>query len=104
MRIQGDMSRRKMLALSAAAGGAALIGSPAAAQAARKIEQLDAALEKIISVEQPIEELGSGYGGNRGPAEGPVWWKEGGYLLFNDIHNDKRYKYTPGQGVTLFKD
>src|SRR5262245_39006632 len=104
MRIQGDMSRREMLALSAAAGGAALIGGPAAAQPTRKIEQFDAALEKLISVEQPIEELGSGYGGARGPAEGPVWWKEGGYLLFNDIHNDKRLKYTPGQGVTLFKD
>ncbi len=38
-----------------------------------------------------------------GPAEGPLWWKEGGYLLFNDIHNDRRMNYTPGQGVTLLK-
>ena len=38
-----------------------------------------------------------------GPAEGPLWWQEGGYLLFSDIHNDRRMKYTPGQGVTLFK-
>ncbi len=36
-----------------------------------------------------------------GPAEGPLWWKEGGYLLFNDIHNNKRMKYTPGRGVTV---
>jgi gluconolactonase len=93
-----------MLALSAAAGGGALIGRPAAAQAAKKIEQLDPALDRILDASQPIQELGSGYGGNRGPAEGPVWWKEGSYLLFNDIHNDKRMKYTPGQGVTLFKD
>jgi gluconolactonase len=48
--------------------------------------------------------LGAGYGGNLGPAEGPLWWKEGGYLLFSDIHNDRRMKYTPGQGVTVFKD
>lgn len=32
-----------------------------------------------------------------------AWWKQGGYLLFNDIHNDRRMKYAPGQGVTLFK-
>lgn len=31
-----------------------------------------------MSASQPIQELGSGYGGNRGPAEGPLWWKEGG--------------------------
>jgi gluconolactonase len=49
-------------------------------------------------------ELGSGYGGDLGPAEGPLWWKEGGYLLFSDIHANKRMKYTPGQGVTLFKE
>jgi len=30
----------------------------------------------------------------------PFWWKEGGYLLFTDIHNTRRMKYTPGKGVT----
>ena len=29
-------------------------------------------------------------------AEGPVWFNDGGYLLFSDIHNNKRMKYTPG--------
>jgi gluconolactonase len=37
-----------------------------------------------------------------GPAEGPVWWKEGGYLLFSDIHNNRRMKYEPGKGVSVF--
>src|SRR6202030_229750 len=46
----------------------------------------------------------SGLGGELGPAEGPVWWKEGGYLLFSDIGNNRRMKYTPGQGVTVFKE
>jgi len=32
-----------------------------------------------------------------------VWWKEGGYLLFSDIGNNRRIKYTPGQGATVFK-
>jgi gluconolactonase len=50
-------------------------------------------------VGEPIEELASGFGGSLGPAEGPLWWKEGGYLLFTDIHNNRRMKYTPGKGV-----
>jgi len=35
--------------------------------------------------------------------EGPLWWKEGGYLLFrgNDL---KRWKYAPGQGISVFKE
>jgi gluconolactonase len=37
-----------------------------------------------------------------GPAEGPVWWKEGGYLLFSDIHKNRRMKYEPGKGVSVF--
>src|SRR5438105_92128 len=43
-------------------------------------------------------------GGPLGPVEGPLWWKEGRYLLFSDIHNSRRMKYSPGQGVSLFKE
>ena len=28
--------------------------------------------------------------------------EEGGYLLFSDIHNNRRMKYQPGSGVSLF--
>jgi gluconolactonase len=106
MRLQSDVSRRHMLAISAAAGSLA-IGSGfrgASAQAGKRIEQLDPSLDKIIDTSQPVRELASGLGGALGPAEGPVWWKEGGYLLFSDIHNNRRMKYTPGQGVTVFKE
>jgi sugar lactone lactonase YvrE len=51
---------------------------------------------------EPIQHLADGFGGAQGPAEGPLWWKEGGYLLFSDIHNNKRMKYEPGKGVSLF--
>ena len=37
----------------------------------------DDALERIISTSQPINELAGGFGGEQGPAEGPVWWQEG---------------------------
>jgi len=100
------ISRREMLQAVGAAGALAAAGpvGRAMAQPAGKIERLDPALDRLLSSSQSVQELGSGYGGEIGPAEGPLWWKEGGYLLFSDIHNDRRMKYTPGQGVTVFKE
>ena len=99
------VSRRHILQSMAGAGfaAAAVRTGGAWAQGAPRIERLDPALDRILSTSQSIQELGSGYGGTMGPAEGPLWWKEGGYLLFSDIHNDRRMKYTPGKGVTLDK-
>ena len=67
------------------------------------IEQAAGALERIVSLEQEVEWLGSGYGGGS-VAEGPVWSKEGGYLLFNDIGNSQRLKWAPGEGVSVFHE
>ncbi len=74
------------------------------AQSSGRIEQLAPELERIISTSEPIHHLADGFGGPHGPAEGPLWWKEGGYLLFSDIHNNKRMKYLPGTGVTLVQE
>ena len=68
------------------------------------IEQLSPELERIVSGDQEIEELGSGYGTAGGPAEGPLWWKEGGYLLFSDIGNNRRMKWAPREGVSVFNE
>jgi gluconolactonase len=99
-------SRRQAMGMAAAVVGSAMTGSAryAWAQTNKKIEQLAPELDKIISVSEPIKELAEGFGGSLGPAEGPLWWKEGGFLLFNDIHNNKRLKYTPGSGVTVDLD
>ena len=64
------------------------------AQTARRIEQLAPELDKIIAASEPIRELATGFGGDLGPAEGPLWWKDGGYLLFSDIHNNRRMTNT----------
>jgi gluconolactonase len=103
MRSGSGLSRRSMLATSLAAGGIALTRGldGASAQAAKRVEQLAPELDRIISASEPIQELAQGFGGTLGPAEGPLWWKEGGYLLFTDIHNNRRMKYTPGQGATV---
>jgi gluconolactonase len=73
-------------------------------QSSKRIEQLAPELEKIISSSEPIKELADGFGGPQGPAEGPLWWKEGRHLLFSDIHNNKRMKYVPGQGVSVVQE
>src|SRR3954452_6388900 len=84
--------------------GSAPTTSKPPAMATQSENALAPELDKILSPSQAIEHLADGFGGPLGPAEGPLWWKEGGYLLFSDIHNNKRMKFTPGQGVTLFKD
>jgi hypothetical protein len=76
MDMDRDISRRHMLALSAAAGGLAFDGGirRAFAQASTRIEQLAPELDKIIATSEPIKELATGFGGPLGPAEGPLWW------------------------------
>ena len=66
------------------------------------IEQHDPEFARIISVDAEIaRHTPDDYGGDNGPAEGPVWWSDGGYLLFSDIHNNRRIKYVPGQGASV---
>src|SRR6202046_4782455 len=96
------MASRGGLCWDAMTTGGFVMSGHTRTQASTRIEQLDPALEKIISASEPIHHLADGFGGPQGPAEGPVWWKEGGYLLFSDIHNNKRMKYVPGKGVSLF--
>src|SRR5438093_2420523 len=97
------ISRRHMLAMAVAIGGLAMSVSRASSQSSKRIEQLAPELEKLLSPSEPIHDLADGFGGPLGPAGGPLWWKEGRYLLFSDIPNDKRMKYVPGQGVTVFQ-
>jgi hypothetical protein len=84
------ISRRQALAISAAAGSLAIgLYREVAAQAQKRIERYSPELDGIISSSEPIQELASGTGGTLGPTEGPLWWKEGGYLLYSDIHNNR---------------
>src|SRR3954463_2163334 len=101
MNVRTDISRRRAMEMITVMGGFVMSGDTSA-QPSKRIEQLDPALENIISTTEQIHDLADGFGGAQGPAEGPVWWKEGGYLLFSDIHNNKRMKYIPGKGVSLF--
>ena len=107
MRAQNSLSRRDVLGMAMAVGSLALSGAiirSVGAQAAKRIESLAPELDKIIAPSEPIQELADGFGGAQGPVEGPVWCQEGSYLLFSDIHNNRRMKYTPGQGVSVVQE
>src|SRR5260370_41878137 len=67
------------------------------AEGTKRIEQFVPELDRIIEISQSIQELADGFGGPQGPAEGPAWGQEGGYLVFSDIHNSRRMKYEPGR-------
>jgi gluconolactonase len=105
MQVRNRVSRRHLLGIAGAAGGLAMTRGihGVRAQTGKRIEQFAPELDKIISTSEPIEQLGTGLGGGAN-AEGPVWWKEGGYLLFSSIGDSKRMKYTPGQGLSVAKE
>ena len=68
------------------------------------IQKVAPELDRIVSTDQAVEVLADGFGGDEGPAEGPLWWKEGGYLLFSDIHSSRRMKWSPGEEVSVFSE
>ncbi|MEM7384644.1 MAG: SMP-30/gluconolactonase/LRE family protein [Verrucomicrobiota bacterium] len=56
------------------------------------------AMDQILDKEAKIEVLGSGFAW----AEGPVWIKDGGYLLFSDIPPNMVMKWKEGRGISTF--
>jgi gluconolactonase len=63
-----------------------------------RIERLDPALDGLIAPDAKVEIVGSGFGWS----EGPVWRKDGGYLLFSDIPNNTIYRWREGEGLSVF--
>jgi len=56
------------------------------------VERNDPALDKLIPPDAKIERLAQGFAW----AEGPVWSKRDGYLLFSDVPKNTVYKWTEG--------
>src|SRR5215831_12371968 len=63
-----------------------------------EVVRLDDHINELIGREAKIEVLGSGFEW----AEGPVWVRDGGYLLFSDIPRNSVMKWTEAEGITLF--
>ena len=74
------------------------------------IMRMSPELDRIVPPGQDLEILGTGFGAfggptevGKGPAEGPLWWKEGGYLLFSDLAQSKQFKWTPDGSISVFR-
>jgi gluconolactonase len=63
-----------------------------------EVIRLDPRMDQLIPKGAPIEVLGSGFDWS----EGPVWVKDGGYLLFSDIPRNSVMKWKEGEGASLF--
>ncbi len=63
-----------------------------------KIIKYDNALDKLIAPDAKIEVLASGYVWT----EGPVWVKNGNYLLFSDVPDNTIFKWKESEGVSVF--
>src|SRR4030095_16808348 len=56
------------------------------------------ALDQLIAPDAVIEVLAGGYDWT----EGPVWVKNGGYLLFSDIPPNQIHRWKEGEGAKLY--
>ena len=64
------------------------------------IEQAAPELDRIVSQNQEIEELGKGYS----VAEGPLWDNGESCLLFSDIRHNRTMKWTSQDGITVSRE
>lgn len=89
-----ETTRRAVLA-----GMAALPLLPGAARAeVGGITRFDSALDAIVDADSPIEVIASGFKW----AEGPVWVRDGAYLLFSDVPANIAYRWKQGEEARPF--
>lgn len=63
-----------------------------------KIDRYDAALDKLLDADAKIEVLGEGFEWT----EGPVWVKNGQFLLFSDVPTNTIYRWEKGEKIQEF--
>ena len=61
-------------------------------------------LDDILDVNQEVEWVTEGSGGDQGPTEGPLWWHEDSALVFSDIHNNRRITWKEGEEAKVLQD
>src|SRR5262245_39105068 len=63
-----------------------------------KVVRKDGRLDRLVPTEAQMEQLADGFDWS----EGPVWIKDGGYLLFSDIPRNSVMRWREGEGIKLF--
>jgi gluconolactonase len=62
------------------------------------IERLDPAMDALVPLDATLEKLAEGFDW----AEGPVWIKSEGCLLFSDVPQNVVYRWKQGEAITVF--
>ncbi len=62
-------------------------------------ERLDPALDSIIARATPVERIAAGFLFT----EGPVWVRDGGYLLFSDPNDNRIYRWTRDGELSVYR-
>jgi hypothetical protein len=63
-----------------------------------KIERIDPAFDELIAKDAKLEKLAEGFDW----AEGPLWIKDGSYLLFSDIPPNRILKWSEEDAIKSF--
>jgi len=84
------VTRHHLVLLLACAGALTLAG---------QVKRLDPALDKLVPAGAVVEKVA----GNLQFAEGPVWVRNGGYLLFSDIPANAIMKHTAAGDLSAFR-
>ncbi len=64
-----------------------------------KIIRNDSALDSIVAPGTKIEKVAGGFQFT----EGPIWVSDGGYLLFSDPNDNLIYRWSPDEGVSVYR-
>lgn len=62
------------------------------------IVRLDPRFDRLVPRDARLEKIADGYSW----VEGPIWSREGRFLLFSDIPNNSVFKWKEGEGAKLF--
>ncbi|MDE2791078.1 MAG: SMP-30/gluconolactonase/LRE family protein [Paracoccaceae bacterium] len=62
-------------------------------------ESYDPVFDAFVLSNAPVKQLATGFDW----VEGPVWFGDAGCLLFSDIPNNRIMRWTPGSGITTFR-
>ena len=63
-------------------------------------EVTDPAFARYVLGNAPVKRLATGFDW----VEGPVWFGDAGCLLFSDIPNNRILRWTPGTGITTYRE
>jgi gluconolactonase len=99
------MSMRTALGMTVL-GLCALLPAPTAAQLQPRptrepvITRLDPRFDRLVPAGARLEKIVDDHGW----AEGPVWVRDGGYLLFSDVVKNRIYRWKEGEGESVVLD